>query len=190
MARYWDDAGLFLARLAIAYVFLYAAYLNAKAENREWLVTHTGLLFPSGSSKNLIKVAACVGVAMMFAGGASMFLGLAIWVGATMLIAFTVLGYLQHRKEVELSTCLANALVAETEPLLAAATNAKAIRQLLLDLRVSAYSGQFSSGLKNWGLIGGLMVLGFVTGSGQFSLDALLAKIRPNWLIDLIVWPM
>lgn len=184
------DLGIFVSRLAIAYVYLYAAYLNAKPENREWLITHTALLFPSRTSQARIRAVAFIGVAMMFVGGTAMLLGFATWIGAAILIIFTVLGYLQHRKEVELATHLANSIATKTEPLLAAVPDAGTIRQLQLDLRVSAYSGQFSSGLKNAGLVGGLVVLGFVTGSGRISVDGMLAKLRPNWLIDLILWPM
>jgi uncharacterized membrane protein YphA (DoxX/SURF4 family) len=190
MAHSWADEAVLLARIALAYVYLYAAYLNAKSDNRDWLVTHTALLLPRGASQGLIKAAAFLGVAMMFVGGASVMLGFALWIGAATLIVFTIMGYMQHRAEVSLAIRLADDLVAQADPLLATVANAAKIRQLLLDLRISAYSGQFSSGLKNWGLIGGFVVLGFATGSGRYSVDAWLAGLRPNRLIDLVIWPM
>jgi hypothetical protein len=105
------------------------------------------------------------------------------------LILFTALGYLQHCKEVAFATATADALGTELAPLIAAAKNANEIRGHLLNLRVSAYSGQLSSGLKNWGLIGAFVLLGMV-GAGAFSLDRYLTSFRPSGLIDLIVWPM
>jgi uncharacterized membrane protein YphA (DoxX/SURF4 family) len=136
-----SDAAVLVARVLLAYVYLYAAYLNAKPENRDWLLTHTALLFPSGTSPLLIKLSAFIGVAMMFVGGFSVLVGLATWLGCVVLIAFTILGYLQHRKEVEFATKTADALAAEVEPLAAASNNATLIRQHLMDQRVSAYSG-------------------------------------------------
>jgi hypothetical protein len=90
---------------------------------------------------------------MMFAGGFLVLVGLATWIGCALLIVFTLLGYWQHCKEVQFATKTADALSAQVNPLLADANNGNVIRGQLLNLRISAYSGQFSSGLKNWGLI-------------------------------------
>jgi hypothetical protein len=46
MSHFASDVAVLAARLALAYVYLYAAYLNAKWANRDWLLSHTALLFP------------------------------------------------------------------------------------------------------------------------------------------------
>jgi uncharacterized membrane protein YphA (DoxX/SURF4 family) len=183
------DLTVLVARLALSYVYLYAGYLNVKRANREWLLSHTALLLPSGTSPFFIGAAAFVGVAMMFAGGFLVLVGLATWFGCALLIVFTILGYWQHCREVEFATTTADALSAQVDPLLAGASNGNGIRGQLSNLRISAYSGQFSSGLKNWGLVGAFMLLGSV-GAGALSLDSYLTKFRPNRLIDLMAWPM
>jgi uncharacterized membrane protein YphA (DoxX/SURF4 family) len=189
MSHFANDLTVLAARLALAYVYLYAAYLNAKWANRDWLLSHTALLFPTGTSSFLVGAAAFIGVAMMFAGGFLVLVGLATWVGCALLIVFTLLGYWQHCKEVQFATETADALSAQVDLLFAGANNGKVIGGQLLNLRISAYSGQFSSGLKNWGLIGAFMLLGSI-GAGAISLDSYLKNFRPSRLIDLIVWPM
>src|SRR5436305_211466 len=113
MSHYPTDIAALLARIALAYVYLYAAYLNSKPESREWLLTHTAMLFPAGTSPSLSNAAAFIGMAMMFVGGTSLLLGLATWMGCAALIAFTILGFLQHSKEAQMATALADTLTAE-----------------------------------------------------------------------------
>jgi uncharacterized membrane protein YphA (DoxX/SURF4 family) len=183
------DIAVLVGRVAVAYVYLYAGYLNGKSENREWLLTHTALLLPTGTSPLLIKIIAFIGVAMMVIGGVSVLLGLATVWGSALLILFTLLGYLQHNKEVQFATKVSNALLTEIKPLIATSTDAELIRRNLQNLSISAYSGQFSSGLKNWGLIGGLIFL-CAHGARWFSVDQWLTMFRPSYFIDTIVWPM
>jgi uncharacterized membrane protein YphA (DoxX/SURF4 family) len=80
----------------IACVYLCAAYLNARSENREWLLTHTALLLPAGTSQLLTKVVAFICIAMMLIGGVSVLLGMVTASGSALLILFTLLGYVQH----------------------------------------------------------------------------------------------
>ena len=189
MSHFSSDLAVLVARGLLGYVYLYAAYLNAKPDNRGWLLSHMAFLFPAGTSEFLVNASAFAGIAMMFAGCLSVLAALATWLGCAVLIVFRALGYLQHCKEVAFATTTADALGTELEPLIAAAKNANDIRGDLLNLKVSAYSGQFSSGLKNWGLIGAFVLLGMV-GAGAFSLDRYLTSFRPSRLVDLIVWPM
>jgi uncharacterized membrane protein YphA (DoxX/SURF4 family) len=183
------DVAILCGRSALAYVYMYAGYLNAKSENRDWLFHHTAFLFPPHTSRTLVVASAIVGVVMMLAGGILILFGLANWLGCATLMVFTLFGYFQHRKEVEFAAKIADSLSANLESHIVALSKPELIRADLLDQRVSAYRGQFSSGLKNVGLIGALAILG-VTGAGAISLDHYLTKLGPNSFVDLVAWPM
>jgi uncharacterized membrane protein YphA (DoxX/SURF4 family) len=199
------DIGALLTRLTIGYVYLYALYLNVKPENRDWLMSHTALLFPPRTRRLTVVSAAWLGMVMMFFGGLSILLGAAVRLGCVSLVAFTALGIYQHRKELQLSIALSEALAKDLSGLTGVSTAAcsvptnlaiysqsvdfpirlDSIGDRLTAIGVEAASGQLSSGLKNWGLAGVCMWLG-LAGSGRFSVDALVLTLNPN--LDLWHW--
>jgi uncharacterized membrane protein YphA (DoxX/SURF4 family) len=136
-------------RATIGYVYLYALYMNTHdAAARQWLLEHTGYLFPNlnGPRHDLVvRLAAIGGMGMMFVGGVSVLLGIEPRIGAFLLLVFTAIGIYQHRREREVAMDVAQRIQTSIpDPLKAD----------LSTLQWSAYSGHFSSGLKNWALCG------------------------------------
>lgn len=62
--------GWLVARVAVAYVFLYAAWMNTRdAESREWTVGQTALILgfvPEGFRRQASIAAATIGMVMMY----------------------------------------------------------------------------------------------------------------------------
>jgi uncharacterized membrane protein YphA (DoxX/SURF4 family) len=159
-----NTVGWLVVRLSMAYVYLYALYLNTHdAAARSWLVQHTAYLFPNTPEPQrttFAKIGAIVGMAMMFLGGVSILLGLEGRIGGLLLLVFTAGGIYQHRRERE----VAMEVAARAEPFVAAAGKAD-----FSTVQWSAYSGHISSGLKNWALCG--ICFGFIAwGTGPLSI--------------------
>ena len=157
-------AGWLVVRLTIAYVYLYALYLNTHdAAARSWLIEHTAYLFPNTPEPQrttLAKLGAFAGMAAMFLGSVSVLLGLEGRIGGLLLLLFTAGGIYQHRRERE----VAMAVAAKVEPLVPAVGKAD-----FATLQWSAYAGHISSGLKNWALCG--ISFGFLAwGTGPYSI--------------------
>jgi uncharacterized membrane protein YphA (DoxX/SURF4 family) len=157
-------AGWLAVRCTVAYVYLYALYLNTHdATARSWLIEHTAYLFPNTPEPQrtrLAKIGAFAGMAMMLLGGISILLGLEGRIGGLLLLLFTGVGIYQHHRERE----VAMAAAAKVEPLVPASGKAD-----FATLQWSAYSGHISSGLKNWALCG--ISLGFFAwGTGPWSI--------------------
>jgi uncharacterized membrane protein YphA (DoxX/SURF4 family) len=157
-------AGWLAVRLTMAYVYLYALYLNThNAESRGWLVQHTAYLFrktPEPRRKTYAHFGAIAGSLMMFLGGISILVGLQGRIGGFLLLLFTAGGIYQHRREREVAMTIAESLDPLVPP------NGKTD---FSTLQWSAYSGHLSSGLKNWALCG--ISFGFMTwGTGPWSI--------------------
>lgn len=160
MANAIYTAGWIILRATVGYVYLYALYLNTHDKAaRTWLVEHTAYLFPNVSQPLQTEIAkwfAVGGMLMMLVGGLSIVLGLEPRGGALTLLVFTAIGVYQHKREREVATQVA----AKVQPLIPSAANAD-----FSTVQWSAYSGQLSSGLKNWGLCGIFaLIIGLPTG--------------------------
>jgi hypothetical protein len=157
-------AGWLVVRLTVAYVYLYALYLNTHdAAARSWLIEHTAYLFPNMAEpqrSRFAKIGALAGAGMMLLGGVSILLGLEGRIGGLLLLLFTGGGIYQHRRERE----VAMAIAVKVEPLVPSAGKTD-----FATLQWSAYAGHISSGLKNWALCG--ISFGFLAwGTGPWSI--------------------
>lgn len=161
-------AGWLVVRLTVAYVYLYALYLNAHDKAaRTWLLEHTAYLFPNTEEplrSKLAKWSAVAGMMMMFVGSISILLGLKGRIGGLLLLLFTAGGIYQHRRERE----VAMAVASKVAPLVPDSARAD-----FSTLQWSAFAGHVSSGLKNWALCG-ISFAFFALGTGPYSLD--------NWI--------
>ncbi len=160
-------------RCGIGYVYLYALYLNTKdAAARAWLISHTAYLFPNVAEPRrtaLAKWFALAGMLTMLVGGLSIAFGIEPRAGASLLLVFTAAGVYQHRREREVAMQAA----AVAEPFVQAAG-----KESFSTVQWSAYSGQLSSGLKNWGLCGTfLLIMGLPTGPWTIS-DRIASLLR------------
>jgi uncharacterized membrane protein YphA (DoxX/SURF4 family) len=137
-----DDIAILILRLGVAGIYLYAAYQNTKFF-KDYTVPETALLFrgtPWQDNAQLARVAAAAGLAVMYVGAALIALGCGARIGASMIAGFTALGYLIHRHRWLDAQAFAQAALARGE-------------QEAALMGFSAYSGHFSSALKNLALI-------------------------------------
>lgn len=152
--------GWLALRLGMGYVYLFAFYKNTEnAAARQWLVDHTAYLFPSvpePRKTQLARLFAFVGAATMLVGGLMVLLGMEGRIGALLLLVFTLGGIYQHRRECEVATALGEKLSREVPD------SAKAD---VSTLQWSGFSGNYSSGLKNWALCG-VCIAVFCWGTG------------------------
>lgn len=141
--------GWIAVRASIAYVYLLAFYKNTIPEGAwKWTVDHTAYMFPNaseGQRERLAKFFATAGMIMMLFGGISILLGIEGRAGALLLLVFTAGGVYSHKREREVAMELAQTI----EPLVPAAAKVN-----FTTLQFSAFSGHYSSGLKNWALCG------------------------------------
>lgn len=165
--------GWVAVRLGVGYVYLFALYMNTRdAASRQWLLEHTAYIFPNTPEPgrtHLSKYFSIVGMLMMLLGGLSVVIGLEGRIGALLLLSFTLGGIYQHKREREVALALGQHL----EPLVAQSDKAD-----LMTLQWSAFSGHFSSALKNWALCA--MCVGIVAwGTGPLTIsDRIL-----NWIL-------
>ncbi|MDQ4086582.1 MAG: DoxX family protein [Pseudomonadota bacterium] len=141
-----QDWALLPLRLAVAWVFLYAAWMNSRdAASRDWTANETAILFrgtPLAGATRLIRILAMVGVAIMYVGGLGIALGVLPRLAAAMLFVFTAAGTVIHIR----NRADAMKLGGELE---AAAPHPAATA-----LKWLAYAGHHSSALKNYALLG------------------------------------
>ncbi|MCI0415617.1 DoxX family protein [bacterium] len=153
------EFGWCILRIAIGYVYLYALYRNTRdPAARQWLIDHTAYMFakkPEPQRTQMAKLFAIAGMLMMFLGGVSVLAGVEPRIGALLLFFFTAGGIYQHRLESVVAMDTAQRLNNQIPE------NLKAD---LATLQWSAFSGHFSSRLKNWGLCG---VCAFIACSGN-----------------------
>lgn len=160
-----NTAGWLVLRLAMAYVYLYALYQNTHDKAaRNWLLEHTAYMFAHIEEPlrgKLAKWSAIAGMMTMFVGSVSILLGVRGRAGGLLLLLFTAGGIYQHLREREVAMEVAN----RVGPLVSDAGKPD-----FTTLQWSAYSGHFSSGLKNWALCG-ICFAFFAWGTGPYSLD-------------------
>jgi uncharacterized membrane protein YphA (DoxX/SURF4 family) len=144
-----DLIGWLAVRVALGYVYLLALYKNTvPAGAWKWTVDHTAYMFakvPEPRRTSLAKLFAVAGMAMMLLGGLSVLLGIEGRLGALLLLVFTVGGVYSHKREREVAMELAQ----KVSPLVPSAG-----KDDFTTLQWSAFSGHYSSGLKNWALCG------------------------------------
>lgn len=137
-----------LARLSVAYVFLYAAWQNTRnATAREWTVGQTALLLgfvPTAQRRQVSVLCAIAGMIMMYGGGISILIGLEGRIGACALIVFSAMGMGIHRANRQLALQSAAAIAGE----------APNVKDKAEALGWSAYGAHLAAGLKNIALIG------------------------------------
>jgi uncharacterized membrane protein YphA (DoxX/SURF4 family) len=150
--------GWLVARAAVAYVFLYAGWMNTRdAASRDWTVGQTALILgfiPEARRHQVAILCAILGMVMMYGGGVSVLLGLEGRAGAVALIVFSALGMAIHRANREQALKIANDL--STDP---------AVKDRAQALGWSAYGAHLAAGLKNVALIG-VNVLFLLDGAG------------------------
>lgn len=159
------ELGTIVLRTLFTGVYLYAWYRNIRnASARQWTLTHTALLLnlePDQAPKSLTKFLAITSMVTMFVGAGSVLLGLEPRLGAGLLAVFTAGGILQHRREVQRAMRIAD----RVKPNVAGSSVAE-----FEELRWSAFAGNFSSGLKNFALLG-VCILIMCTGTGAWSIS-------------------
>lgn len=142
---------VFLLRLGVAYVFLYAAWKNTEnAAARKWTIDETALLFrnwPDPQREKLARLCAFVGMVMTYGGGASVLLGVEPRLGGLLIAAFSLMGMKIHAIRRE---------------------EAKLAGEAGIAMGWSAYSAHIAAGLKNWALVAaGLFFV--LAGSGRYG---------------------
>jgi uncharacterized membrane protein YphA (DoxX/SURF4 family) len=165
-----DLAWIGLRALA-AWVYLWAFYRNVRdAPARAWTVSHTALMLrflDEPTRRRVAPVLATAAMGMMVFGGLSILIGFEGRLGALLLLAFTAVGYYQHRCEYQEAMAIAERLrpFVREEGL-----------PLLSELQWSAYAGHYSSALKNVALIGiGLWFL--LAGTGPYTISDRLGAL-------------
>lgn len=159
----YNIAIIFL-RVGIAFLFLYAAYMNSKDKGSiQWTIENTKPLFKNTKYANdltKIKVVAYFGIGIMYLGGLSVLFGIESRVGAFLLILFTIGGSVIHN-------------IQKNEARELAFKNAK--DKEFASIAWSAYAAHFSNILKNICLI---FILSFIclNGVGEYQVIDLISK--------------
>lgn len=98
-----NDTSILLLRAGIAFLYLYAAYMNSKDKiSLQWTIQNTKPLFRNtkyAENIPLIKFFAYCGIAIMYIGGLGILIGIEARLGAFMLLAFTVGGTVIHNRQ-------------------------------------------------------------------------------------------
>jgi uncharacterized membrane protein YphA (DoxX/SURF4 family) len=146
------DIAMLLLRIGLGWVFLYAAWKNTEnAAARAWTRNETALLFSSLEPvrrERVASVAATIGLAMMYGGGAAVLFGVAPRAGGLAIALFSALGMRIH------------ALRRDEAKLAGEAGDA---------MGWSAFGAHVAAGLKNWALIAsGIMIV--LVGAGSYAL--------------------
>lgn len=170
-----EEAAFLLARAGVAFVYLYAAYLNTRS--MDWTVDHTAILFRGTGleqNRSFLKLAASVGVVTMYCGALSVLFGFEGRAGALMLAMFTACGIVIHRREQ-----MAAQEVTKEDFLMSVPEE---WRGRMSEMAWSAYAAHLSSWLKNLALIA---VAGFfvLEGTGPYSSSDHLAAFLGSFLV-------
>ena len=165
-----NDAGLFVLRASVAYVYLHGAWMIAGSAGRRRLTAGRSLVLYRGTpwqgSAGLGRATALAATALMLLGGLGLLAGIATRPAAALLVLFTVPGIVVHLRELIQSGELVDQVAAH-------APDAPA--PLLARLKWSGYAGHRSSANKNWALIGAALFLILADDpDGWFSLAAAL----------------
>ena len=154
----YNIAILFL-RLGIAFLYVYAAYMNSKDKaSLQWTINNTLPLFRNTSvAKNptLIKWFAYSGVLIMYTGGLSVLIGFEARIGSALLLIFTVCGTVIHQRLKNDAREIATKNAADLQ---------------LSGIAWSAFSAHFANILKNICLV---LILIFIilNGVGKYQLN-------------------
>ena len=171
MEQVANTSGWLIARITMAYVFLYAAWLNTRnRDSWNWTVGQTMLIlgvFPEAKRHRAAVYCAIAGMIMMYGGGVSVLFGLEGRLGALALMIFSALGMGIHRVNREQALSLGKSIGAA----------APAVNDQAQNLAWSAFGGHLSSGLKNVTLIG-TNALFLLHGTGPLSISDLIS----HWL--------
>ena len=152
------NTSVFFIRIAIAFLYLYAGYMNCRnKESIQWTIDNIKILFKNTPFQDipiLAKYAAYSGIFIMFIGGMSILLGIGARLGSLLLILFTIGGTIIHYRQRNEARDMA----------LKNTTNAE-----LSSLAWSAFSAHFANILKNLSLI---LILCFICfyGVGEYKL--------------------
>lgn len=166
MAYVDQDLALLLLRLAVAWVFLYAAWMNSRNKiSRDWTANETAILFrgtPLAGKMGLIRPVAMIGVTMMYLGGLGVLLGMLPRLAGLLLFVFTLPGILIHIRNRGDAMRWGEAIEAAVPE--GSKGDAGA-------LKWNAYAGHQSSALKNYALLGAAAFFVLAEDSvGRFSL--------------------
>jgi uncharacterized membrane protein YphA (DoxX/SURF4 family) len=149
MAIIDHDVALLILRLGVAWVFLYAAWMNSRnGAARDWTANETAILFrgtPFADATRLIRLFAMGGVTIMYLGGLGVLLGVLPRLAGLLLFVFTMPGILIHIRNRADAMKLGGEVAAAVPPAQAPTANA---------LMWLAYAGHHSSALKNYALLG------------------------------------
>lgn len=156
--------GLLVMRIAVAYVFLYAAWMNSRHKaSWQWTIGQTALILgfiPETSRHRAAIIAAVMGMVMMYGGGLSILVGAEGRLGGAALIVFCALGMAIHAVNRKQALELGNEIGAAAPPLVPKAQS----------LAWSAYGAHLAAGLKNVALIGASAYF-VLHGTGRWSLS-------------------
>lgn len=159
-----DTIGWLAVRLTMGYVYLFPFYLNIKDRaGRKAMVQSCSYMIPfvSDALRNKISVLFAIGsfVTMLF-GGISILFGIEGRVGGLLLLGFNAGGVYWHK-------CQREAAMSDADKV--ALTIPESSKADLVSLKMAAFVGHFSSGIKNWPLCG--MSVGFICwGTGPLSI--------------------
>ena len=160
-----NTIGWLAVRVTLGYVYLFALDMNTRdPAARKWTLDHTAYIFPKLPEPSRTRIAflfAATGMVMMGLGGVSVLLGVEGRVGAFLLLVFTAGGIYSHKCERGVAMGLSAKIESSISP---------AIKPDFTTIQWSAYSGHFSSGLKNWALCGICTAL-VMWGTGPLSLS-------------------
>ena len=163
------DTSILLLRAGIAFLYVYAAYMNSKDKiSLQWTIDNTKPLFRNtkyAENIPLIKFFAYCGIAIMYIGGLSILIGIEARLGAFILLAFTIGGTVIHNRQRNDAKEIAIKNSANAE---------------LSSIAWSAFAAHFANILKNVCLI---LILLFVVlnGVGKYQItDCILNLIINN----------
>jgi uncharacterized membrane protein YphA (DoxX/SURF4 family) len=171
-------SGWLIARATVAYVFLYAAWMNTRdSASRTWTIGQTELILgfvPEASRHRVAVLGAVAGMVMMYGGGISILFGIEGRIGAIALIVFSAVGMQIHRVNRAQALPLANEIGAM----------APTVKDQALTLGWSAYGAHVAAGLKNISLMGinALFVLDAdMASAGPWARPWIVSDLAGNW---------
>lgn len=162
------DTGVLLVRGGIAFLYLYAAYMNSRNKaSMQWTIENTKPLFVNTRFANNIAFntrCAYLGIISMYAGGISILLGIEGRLGALLLALFTVGGTIIHRRQ-------------QMEMQKVALENANEMK--IAGPAWSAFAAHFANILKNVALIL-IMIFLVLCGTGKYQVSDITSRIFAN----------
>lgn len=167
MFNNYDTSILFL-RAGIAFLYLYAAYMNSKDKiSLQWTIENTKPLFRNTKlveNISAMKFFAYCGILIMYAGGISILIGIEARAGAFLLLVFTIGGTVIHSRQKNDAKEIALKNSANAE---------------LSSIAWSAFSAHFANILKNICVI---LILIFVClyGIGKYQVCDFISKLITN----------